>query len=333
MNTNSNKKNSDNKEPMNILIALDILEISLDDVKITDLTKDYIKKKYHKMALLWHPDKNNDEDSTHKFQKINDAYEYLSNVACINIDNSNLNAFEPFVSSSSFKESKVYSNILSGFISSIIKGDYKEGLMHIVKEIVLNYDTISVGLFEDLDKQSAVEIYTIIQKYKDILYISDKTLELVSSIIKEKYKNDKVFILNPNIDDLWNNKIYKLYVNEKLYLVPLWHNELYFECEDGSEIIAMCQPKLPQNVTIDENNNIYCRVDISIHNELEQFIKENKFVSCIIGEKCFSVPISRLYLKEDQLYRFKGKGISKICDNDMYNISTKSDVIIRVVLL
>jgi len=322
-----------NEEPMNIQLALDILEISLDDIKITDLSKDYIKKKYHRMALLWHPDKNNGEDATNKFQKINDAYEYLSNVACINIDDSNLNAFNPFVSSSYSKESKVYSNILSGFISSIIKGDYKEGLIHSVKEIVLNYDTISVNLFEDLDKQTAVEIYTIIQKYKDILYISDKTLELVSSIIKEKYKNDKVFILNPTIDDLWNNKIYKLYVNEKLYLVPLWHNELYFECEDSSEIIAMCQPKLPSNITIDENNNIYCRIDISIHNELAQFIKDNNFVSCTIGEKCFSVPISKLYLKEDQLYRFKGKGISRICDNDMYNVSIKSDVIMRIVLL
>ena len=321
------------EEPMNIQIALDILEISLDDISITELSKDYIKKKYHKMALLWHPDKNNDEDATNKFQKINYAYEYLSNVACINIDDSNLNDFEPFVSSSSFKESNIYSNILSGFISSIIKGDYKEGLLHIVKEIVLNYDTISVSLFEDLDKQSAVEIYTIIQKYKDILYISDKTLELVSSIIKEKYKNDKVFILNPNIDDLWNNKIYKLYINEKLYLVPLWHNELYFDCDDGSEIIVMCQPKLPPNITIDENNNILCRVDIRIHDELEMFIKENKFVSCTIGEKNFSVPITKLYLKEDQLYKFKGKGISRICDYDMYNVSIKSDVIMRVVLI
>ena len=34
-------------------------------------SKDDIKKQYKKFALLYHPDKNKDEDSSEKFQKIN----------------------------------------------------------------------------------------------------------------------------------------------------------------------------------------------------------------------------------------------------------------------
>ena len=43
---------------MDIQQALDLLEISLDNIPMSDLTQEYIKKKYHKMALKHHPDKN-----------------------------------------------------------------------------------------------------------------------------------------------------------------------------------------------------------------------------------------------------------------------------------
>ena len=39
-------------------------------------TKEEIKKKYHELCLIYHPDKNNGEDT--EFKKINEAYETLS---------------------------------------------------------------------------------------------------------------------------------------------------------------------------------------------------------------------------------------------------------------
>jgi len=157
-------------------------------------------------------------------------------------------------------------------------------------------------------------------------------LELVSSIIKEKYKNDRVFILKPNLKDIIEHNIYKLYVDEKLYLVPLWHNELYFDAQDGSEIIVLCQPKLPTNITIDENNNIYYEECIKIREELESLIKHNKLVSIEIGGKWFSIPLDKLHLKEEQLYKFKGQGIAHISEKDIYNVSSKADIIVKIIL-
>lgn len=326
-----------NNDKMNIQKALDELEISLDTIELTKLDQEYIKKKYRKLALKWHPDKNDDEYAKEKFQKISEAYDYLSNeLSILNGLEENLNTSEPFVSSFDSKESKIYVDILSGFISSLVKGSYNEILLNIIKEISLGYEAITLTYlrkkFEILDKQKAIELYQLLYRYKDILYISSETLELVSSIIKEKYKNDRVFILKPNLKDIIEHNIYKLYVDEQLYLVPLWHNELYFDAPDGSEIIVLCQPKLPTNISIDENNNIYYENSIKIRGELESLIKNNKLVSIDIGGKWFSIPLDKLYLKEEQLYKFKGQGISHISEKDIYNVSSRADIIVKIIL-
>jgi hypothetical protein len=113
----------------------------------------------------------------------------------------------------------------------------------------------------------------------------------------------------------------------------LWHNELYFDGPDDSDIIVLCQPKLPSGVNIDENNNIYYELFIQIQDELPNLIKNDKFISIEIGDKWFSIPLDKLYLKEEQLYIFKGQGIAQILEPYIYNVSLKSDIIIKIMLI
>ena len=331
---------------MDLNKALLILEIG----ELTNLTEEYIKKKYHKLALINHPDKNgNSLESTNKFQEINEAYDFLLK-ELHTINRSPNNYSDAFVSSNQPGESNSkYIYLLSLFINSIIEGSNewnKETIKNIIKEIVILNGTISLErIFDNLDKDSSLEVYSFICKYKHILYISNETLEFVSSLIKKKYKNDRVFILNPSITDLLESNIFKLHVDDQLYLVPLWHNELYFDAKslDNGEIIVLCNPELPENMTIDEDNNLHVLLELDglylldlikkdqgSTSQFAQGSAETAFVSLLIGTRDFSIPLNKLYMKREQIYRFIKQGIANVIENDMYNVSSKSDIIVKI---
>ena len=314
--------------------------LTLEIGELTNLTEDYVKKKYHKLALINHPDKNgNSIESTNKFQEINEAYDFLSKeLYTINAQGSHQDCF---VSSKQSKETNSkYTYLLSLFINSIIEGPNswnKETIKNIIKEIVILNGTISLEkIFDNLDKDTSLEVYSFICKYKHILYISNETLEFVSSLIKKKYKNDRVFILNPSITDLLESNIFKLNVDDEIYLVPLWHNELYFDAKslDNGDIIVLCNPELPENMTIDEDNNIHVTKEIDGQNLLDLIQREqgsaSAFVSLLIGSRDFSIPLNKLQMKREQIYIFLKQGIANVIENDMYNISNKSDIIVKI---
>lgn len=302
---------------INIQSALDELEIT----ELTKLDKEYLKKQYYKLALKWHPDKNKDEIAQIKFQKINESYEYLLK----ELD------FADIDTDTDKHPDTDYTKMFDIFLEKD-----KINISDIIKKIVFECNAITITYlqqnFKEINKYKLIELYHIMYKYKDIFHISEKILELVSLTIEEKLKNDKVIILKPKIDDIINHNIYKLYIENELYLVPLWHNELYFDTINNNELIVICQPVLPKNMIIDENNNIIYELNINTSHDLLCLIK-SKFVSFNIGDKWFSIPLDNLFLKEKQIYKFKKQGIAQICEKDIYNIKNKSDIIVKIILL
>jgi hypothetical protein len=191
-------------------------------------------------------------------------------------------------------------------------------------------------VFKDLNKEMAFDIYNFLSKHKNILHISQELLDNLMEIVKKKYEDVmEYYKLNPSIDDLFENNVYKLYVNEQLFLVPLWHNELYFESSELNnfkEIVVSCEPELSKNIVIDENNNLIVKIDFD-SNSLVDLIKNDEKICFNIGKKEFYVPLNKLYMKKNQYYRIKNEGLSKINEDDIYDVSNKSDIIVNINLI
>ena len=314
--------------------AFEILEIDTINTNYNDITIELIKKKYHKLALQNHPDKNgNTPESNEKFKEINEAYNYLKREIKI-IQN---NWYDDENYENDDQSSSVYFDILKQFIKGLLDGKYTDVFINIVQDIVSGYKKISLKLFDNLDRENAINVYLFLSKYKNIFHLSDGVLDEIKAVVIQKYDDVEIYKLNPNINDLLNNNFYKLYVKDKLYLVPLWYNEVYFDNEnenknENNEIIVLCEPELPEGVKIDDDNNIYIEKTINIQTELQSLVLNNESITIEIGDNRYYILVSELTMKREQYYKIKNQGITKPND-DVCNVSQKSDIIVKINLV
>jgi hypothetical protein len=227
-------------------------------------------------------------------------------------------------------------------------------------DIVTGLKKVSIKLFENMNKSSALEVYEFIVKYKTVLNINDETIQKIKTVLLEKYKNTYMFILNPSLDDLFASNVYKLVVNKHTYFVPLWHSELYYEqssiedeeCDINNyknykdskdnvedyknngitdandiEIIVKCMPDLPDNIMIDEYNNVHITINVCF-NSIN--IKESHLLFTI-GKQSFQIPHNELLIKSVQYYTIRKKGIAMIDEKFTYNTDNISDVIVKII--
>lgn len=320
---------------MNYQKAIDILEIDINNIEFKSKFSTYLKRCYHKQALKYHPDKNgNTSESTERFKLINEAYDFLKREDNL-LNNNNINQTDETTS--------VYKDILQLFLKGILDGKYSESISTIIKEIILNFSEVkkmaSLKMFDGLDKETTINIYNFLSKYRSLFHFSNEFLDKVKDIIIRKHDDIMVYVLNPSIDDLLNNNVYKLYVEEELYLVPLWHSEMYFdvkkreiettETKNIKEIIVLCDPELPKNISIDEDNNLYIEVNLNV-SDISTFLSSSKNMKVFLGKKELDIPLCDLYIRDTQIYRIKNQGLTKIQEYDIYDISDKCDIIVKI---
>ena len=308
---------------MDYQTAFEILEIDTNKISYNEITLPYLKKKYHKLALQYHPDKNgNNQDFNEKFQKIDEAYKYL-------IEELNFQTNDNSETEMGF-ETGQYIYFLSMFLQGILNGHSSkiiEIITNIIQKIVIGCQKVTVQWFEDLDKETSIQIYEFLSKYKNILYIQPDILLKVREIILDKCNKDEVYILNPSIDDLMDQNVYKLVIDEEIYFVPLWHinsdiiydkvlkekkSEKESREKSTEEIIVRCIPELPENNWIDEEENIHILKEIVLA-EISLF--DQKSISIAIGKKIFEIPVKDLFIRRNQLYILRGRGLSKYKTN------------------
>ena len=300
---------------MDISKACRILEIDIDKEISKSFTLAEVKKAYYKASLKHHPDHNiGDIASNARFQKINEAYMFLSSYIQIKQEHSEHTQEEEHTQGQHDKKDNIDDDdIIIKFIKTLIDFNIKE---------------ISLAAFEGLNKDNSLKIFEYIEKYSIMLGLETEFVESIRTITKDKIKNDIVFIINPTIENIMNNELYKLEYNNENYYVPLWHDEISYDISETEYLIVKCKPELPENIFIDHNNDVHIKILIK---SIEQLFNE-PYITVTIGGKVFEIPVCELKIKKSQTYTFFNKGISLINLNDIYNTTRNGNIIVYITM-
>jgi hypothetical protein len=293
---------------MDILTALNILQLNTYNFNSTELKKAYLKQ-----ALLCHPDKSgNTPYNTSRFQKVKESYDLLmlyvdkTEDTSSNNNNTTRSKNNQQYSQNDIHKLPISPEILYMFINNVLCGKY----LNYVIDIVLGVSDLTALVYDDeISIETINKIKHFVKKYKvgdtqsrslptDNIPCSNASSS--SSSTKEEEEDIPIdivtnYTLHPSIDDLLDDNIYKLNINNSIFLVPLWHHECVYENIDGSEITVSCIPKSPNNIYIDDKNHIYTSISISLNSAL---LNEKYYIN--IGKKKYTLPIHELHIHTNQ---------------------------------
>jgi hypothetical protein len=238
-----------------------------------------LNKRYHLLALKHHPDKvaasangSSIEDTTERFKEINDAHKRVKEFFFSD---------EPGSNDNEIHMENGYDSILQMFIQTIlakitrkhgVRDGYEENTIHqavqsLIHMIITKGIQSAITMFQTMDKHACLTIYDILTKNQDLFGISRDILDEFTRIVEEKMGDDLVVRLNPSLLDMLLDRVYILQEYGQTYYIPLWHSELHFKqptTYGGGEIIVLCEPELPDNVVIDDDNNLFISLVINI---------------------------------------------------------------------
>lgn len=274
---------------MNIEIALNIMNITNDELYNMDTIQ--LKKIYYKQALKTHPDKGG---SNEEFKKLQEAYDYLTII--IELNNTT--------------QDREYN-------TKDIINNFKQYIYKYVNSVSLSY-------LDECDKKQLNSLEIILNHYKD--KIPTSIYNKIYKIVKKDSNNE--FILEPTIDELVNDKIYRFHYNNEIFNVPLWHSEMYYDTITNIEICIKCIPNLPEFIDIDCDNNIHIFIKKNIKDIfINQYIKFN-----LTDTKVITVDSKDISFLPSQEIIIPRIGISKINNSNIYNTSVKSNIILHLTL-
>ena len=266
------------------------------------ITPELLKRRYRIKALRYHPDKNSSPDANEQFRLVREAYEYLSD-------------------HNSPMDNLSYVDLLKEFLNA------KSPIIHIIiSKLSQMCEDKAVHFINSIDKLILLDIYKLLVSNREILYIPEIFIEEIRKILITKTQGDERIILNPSLDDLWKDNIYKLVVDDRTYLVPLWHHELIYD-NYGCDLYVKCNPILPDNIEIDEDNNVIVSLEYNIADLLQM---DETYI--VIGERVFSFTTNELRIMKHQRIVRSGMGISRIKQKNVYDVSTKGDIIFDITL-
>ena len=330
-----------------------------------ELTEETIRKKYLKLCLKHHPDKNvGNEESVATFQNLQEAYIVLleeDNLGDLDddimdtsgVDLSNIGSMIPkWLQSAIYMIGEMTSgSIPFGSSSSHIPTDAStsklDSASRLIQEnpifikIVTKIKERIITWAKSLDRDVLWNVHQTIQRITKsgngdkFQYIE----KILADIIQEKTCKDRHITLEPRLEDLFaHNIIRHIDIDpetnqEQLYVIPSWMEESVFDCPSATEgeLVFTCIPKCPIDVHIDKHRNIHVLVSYHVFDLGRR--DENDMVDVeICPGYSVSFKIANLYFRKVQTIVFTRRGIPRGNMKDVFDTSNISDVIVHVSL-
>jgi hypothetical protein len=274
--------------------AIEVLQINPNE------GPEEVKKAYHRLALKYHPDKNPGEEATYLFQEICEAYEVLR-------DGTGTVGLPNYL--------ELLRTFLQGFADESIVVLAMDKLTRLCEEGRLD-------LLKKMNQKIVQKLLALVLHFSDMFPFSEDFIEKMKGV-----DNTKRFILNPTLEDLFSDMVFKLVMDSETYLVPLWHHHLIFDGKEG-ELHVECFPVLGEGIRIDEYNHIH----VQLTRTWEE-IWGSEFVDFTIGSREFSIPRDELVIKDYQMYTLREQGIPLIQMNRMYDVSRRGDITVYLTIV
>ena len=307
---------------MKIIEALNIFNISQEELEKMNIND--LKKIYKKLALKYHPDKNNSSDESNQhFQNIAIAYDTLNIYIESNQDN-NINYKKSSFLDKIFMNINIFYSKHAGLVKNIIEMYNDKILLHLEKTIY-DMNDIEIQRFktlidnENVEQHISKEIKTLIEtEIKDRNQEQDQDF---SKNIKKKY-------ISATIDDIIDNNVRIIEYNNKKIFIPLWHSELIYEVDDDvyDVLNIYIEPNIPNNMYLDEYNNLH----VYIRKNFSDSLLYCDVLEFEIGSKTFNYNIRDIKIEKTQQIKLMYQGPPLINEHNMFAVSHRASIIIHL---
>ena len=308
---------------MNRVLACEVLDLDPTE----DLDEQEIKRQYRRKALLNHPDKNPHQsaEATKTFQEIHEAYQFLL------LSSSSATTSEPMS----------YQDMLFEYMTSMFSRqqpqqqqqqphcfqDVATQLFYtIAKSLTTKCEETALSMLDRMDRATFVKVYKLLKKCGDVLLLPEEWKEKMENLHQSKTEHDHIILLEPRLEDLFDDNVFRLTIEGHTFYIPLWHHELVYDRpgSEGGELTVQSVPTLSSNMTLDEHNNL----QVHIRATMVDFPETLEIPIC--ANKMVTIERKMLYLRDYQRVTLKGQGIAKIHERDIYDVSKRADIVVHV---